>query len=268
VLAFAPSYDVTEDKSGLLANRSKSKQPLSTIRGQLSNLKWNGQEVKSIGKYFEGESFICENAHEKDFKEKANDYGILHLSMHAVVDQKDPMYSYLAFAPDPQDTSTGDGFLHAFEIYDMDLNAEMAVLSACNTGYGKLYKGEGPMSLAKAFTYAGCPSVVMSYWPADDQSSSDIMTLFYSFLAAGMNKDEALRKAKLTYFETASAFKKSPAYWNNFVVMGDVSPIVKDHTMTYLMVMGTVLLFFVLIWLLLRVIFKKRKVIALTESVR
>jgi len=268
VLAFAPSYETENTNTDLLANRSKSKQPLSTIRGQLSNLKWNGQEVASISQFFEGESFISENAHEKDFKEKANDYGILHLSMHAVVDQEDPMYSYLAFAPDPQDTSTGDGFLHAFEIYDMDLNAEMAVLSACNTGYGKLYKGEGPMSLAKAFTYAGCPSVVMSYWPADDQSSSDIMTLFYSFLAAGMNKDEALRKAKLTYFETASAFKKSPAYWNNFVVMGDVSPIVKDHTMTYLMVMGTVLLFFVLIWLLLRVIFKKRKVIALTESVR
>lgn len=251
VLAFAPSYDSDDNSdlnTNLLAQRRSKKQPLSNIRGNLSNLDWNDEEVAGIGDYFQGKSLFAEMANEKDFKKEANNYDILHLSMHAVVDAEDPMYSYLAFAPDPQDTSTGDGFLHAFEIYDLDLKADMAVLSACNTGYGKLYKGEGPLSLAKAFTYAGCPSVVMSYWAADDRSSSDIMKLFYGNLAEGMEKDEALRQAKLTFFETASPFKKSPAFWNNFVVMGDTSPIIKDHSRLYFYVAGAFLMLIALVF--------------------
>ena len=134
----------------------------------------------------------------------------------------------------------------------MNLNAEMAVLSACNTGYGKIYKGEGPMSLAKAFTYAGCPSVVMSYWPADDQASSEIMKVFYANLAKGLNKDEALRNAKLAYFKSAPPFKKSPAYWNNFVVMGDVSPLVKDNTGLYAYIGAGLLLLILLVWVVVK----------------
>lgn len=254
ILAFAPSY--SNQQSGI-ASRSIDKQPLSNIRGSLANLQWNGEEVNEIEKHFAGNYLLDQQATEANFKKQANKHDILHLSMHAVVDAEDPMYSYLAFTPDPQDTSSGDGFLHAFEIYDMDLNAEMAVLSACNTGYGKLYKGEGPMSLAKAFTYAGCPSVVMSYWPADDKSSSEIMGLFYQNLAEGMNKDVALRTAKLDFLESASPLRQAPTYWNNFVVMGDVSPIVKDQTATYLIVMGMVVLFFLLVWIVLRLVFRR-----------
>ena len=245
VLAFAPSYNPEDGQP--LAKRAALKQPLSSLRGALNNLNWNDEEVSAIGQYFAGETFVAGQAHEQDFKDKASEYDVLHLSMHAIVDAEDPMYSYLAFAPDPQDTATGDGYLHAFEIYDMDLNAEMAVLSACNTGFGKLYKGEGPMSLAKAFTYAGCPSVVMSYWPADDRSSSEIMAEFYKNLAEGMNKDEALRLAKLHFLQNASPTQQSPAYWNNFVVMGDVSPLVKDRTMLYLSLIGGAVLLLITI---------------------
>ncbi|MGB3467839.1 MAG: CHAT domain-containing protein, partial [Cyclobacteriaceae bacterium] len=257
ILAFAPSYKISNSS---LTLENIEKRPLSSLRGELTDLQWNSEEVNNIKQQFEGQFLINEQATEAQFKEQASKHNILHLSMHAVVDQEDPMYSYLAFAPDPQDTSSRDGFLHAFEIYDMDLNAEMAVLSACNTGYGKLYKGEGPMSLAKAFTYAGCPSVVMSHWPADDRSSSEIMGFFYENLAAGMKKDEALRKAKLDFLASAPPFRQAPAYWNNFVVMGDVSPIVKDQTQLYLLAMLVVVLFFALVWLLLRLLFRKKKV--------
>lgn len=255
ILAFAPSYG---SSNASITSGDIEKQPLSNLRGELMELQWNSEEVDNIKQKFEGNFLTNSQATEAQFKAQASKHDILHLSMHAVVDHEDPMYSYLAFAPDPNDTSSRDGFLHAFEIYDMDLNAEMAVLSACNTGYGKLYKGEGPMSLAKAFTYAGCPSVVMSHWPADDKSSSEIMGLFYQNLAEGMKKDEALRKAKLDFFASAPPFRQSPAYWNNFVVMGDVAPIVQNQTQLYIFVMLAVVAFFLLIWLVVRLVLKKR----------
>jgi len=106
----------------------------------------------------------------------------------------------------------------------------MVVLSACDTGFGKLYRGEGAMSLAKAFTYAGSPSVVMNQWKADDEAPEEIIKYFYQNLADGKRKDEALREAKLTFFNNVKPHQLAPAFWNNFVVTGDVRPIIGSNT--------------------------------------
>lgn len=209
VLAFAPDY--TGNLGGI-----------TLTRGQLQNLEWNEEEVEAIEEYFHVDTYVRDQATEIAFKNEAGNYEVLHLAAHAIVNVEEPLSSFLAFSQSEND-SENDGILKASEIFNMSLRADLAVLSACNTGSGKIYKGEGALSLALAFSYAGCPSVLMSHWSADDQATSKLMDYFYSGLAEGLQKDEALRNAKLTYLENASEFKKSPVYWNNFSIVGNLS---------------------------------------------
>ncbi|UII34860.1 CHAT domain-containing protein [Fulvivirga ulvae] len=209
VLAFAPS-EATSSPSAKIAS--------------LAPLKWNLQEVLNLNNYFNHYTSTGDKATEAAFKEKIKDYPIAHLAMHAIIDDEDPMYSKLLFAPS-KDTLE-DGMLHTFELYNMRLNTLMVVLSACNTGSGKLQKGEGVMSLARAFAYAGSPSVVMSHWAVDDKSTAELMKYFYKHLSKGESKDAALRLAKLDFLKNSSPIYHHPYYWNNFVVMGDPVPVV------------------------------------------
>ncbi|MBC7924005.1 MAG: CHAT domain-containing protein, partial [Ferruginibacter sp.] len=117
--------------------------------------------------------------------------------------------------------------LYAREIYNLVLNnAKLVVLSACETGNGQLVRGEGVMSLARAFAYAGCPNIVTTLWKADDQSTADITARMHAYLRAGETKDEALRRAKLDYRrEQTDPRRQSPLYWANFVFIGDAVPL-------------------------------------------
>ena len=113
-------------------------------------------------------------ASERHFKQAASDHRIVHLATHAFLNEKNPLYSGLLLAKD----STEDGTLHLYELYQTKLNSDLAVLSACNTGFGTVQYGEGLMSLGRAFAYAGCPSIVVSLWQANDFSSAEIMKFF------------------------------------------------------------------------------------------
>lgn len=219
-IAFAPQY---------LSTMSDSVQQLAfgRFRNQIAPLRWNQQEVKNISEYLSGASYTQQGAVERRFKEEANRYSVIHLAMHALVDDQNPMYSRLIFSADTADTRE-DGSLYAYELYDMEIPAELAVLSACETGYGKLERGEGIMSLAQAFAYAGCPSIVMSHWLVDDKASAQLMDYFYRYLSEGFPKDEALWQAKLAYLETASVQKAHPYFWSNFVLVGNTDPIVSS----------------------------------------
>jgi CHAT domain-containing protein/lipopolysaccharide biosynthesis regulator YciM len=215
LIAFAPVYNPTEGGNTIAHD--------DNFRSKLTSLTWNQKEVESIGAMMNGVSLVGPNAVERKFKESATDFTIIHLAMHARIDDDRPMYSHLAFSMEPD--STEDNMLNAHELYNMDLSAELVVLSACETGYGKFESGEGIMSLAHAFTFAGCPSIVMSHWVVDDQATADIMRLFYTNLDKGLNKAEALRKAKLDFLKQADDIRKSPGLWSSFVVLGDRSPI-------------------------------------------
>jgi CHAT domain-containing protein/Tfp pilus assembly protein PilF len=214
MLAFAPSYEGVND-SILITERA--------YRKKLFPLPGAKEEVNNLSKIIRGDVFIDDLATEANFKANASRYDILHLAMHTFIDDENPMYSKLVFT---QNSDTlQDGLLNTQEIYNMNFKARMVVLSACNTGDGKLLKGEGVMSLARGFFYAGCPSIVMTLWTVEDKTGANLMSYFYNYLHQGIRKDEALRQAKLEYLNSADALKSHPYFWSGYVTLGDVDPL-------------------------------------------
>ncbi|MBK8565058.1 MAG: CHAT domain-containing protein [Saprospiraceae bacterium] len=121
--------------------------------------------------------------------------------------------------------SGNDNQLFASELYNMKLQARLTVLSACNSGSGEVWLGEGTMSLARAFAFAGCTSLVTSLWSISDQATSQMMANFYQSLKQGKEKHESLREAKLKYLESSSAEYAKPIYWAGFVMVGDTEAL-------------------------------------------
>jgi CHAT domain-containing protein len=196
------------------------------IESTLVDLKWSESEVTDITDMLSGVAYIKSNATESEFKKNASDANILHLATHALIDDEQPLYSKMIFANEKD--SCEDGYLNTYELYNMELNADLVVLSACNTGYGKCVHGEGIMSLARGFLYAGCPSIVMSLWPVDDQYTSIVMKNFYQGLTDSLRKNEALRQAKLTLINNGDENSANPFYWAGFISIGNPNPIDLD----------------------------------------
>ena len=113
------------------------------------------------------------------------------------------------------------------DIYNLSLNADLVVLSACETGIGELKRGEGIISLARAFAYAGAKSIVTTLWSVDDARTKDLMVFFYRNLLQGMPKDEALARARSDYFEKYKGANAHPYFWAGFVGIGDMEGIMK-----------------------------------------
>ena len=232
-IAFAPSYEENGEDS--LYNKK-----LGRFRDQVVALKYNQPEVDRINEYMNGSTYKGPDAMEKVFKNSARDYSVIHLAMHALVDDENPMNSKLVFTQ--RLDSIEDNFLHAYELYNMEIPADLVVLSACETGFGKLEKGEGVMSLGRAISYAGCPSVVMSHWSVNDAATARLMGYFYKNLANKMSKDEALRQAKLEYLSNSDPAQANPYFWGSFVVMGDVAPIELEKSFSaYFALVGLIL---------------------------
>ncbi|MEP4498698.1 MAG: CHAT domain-containing tetratricopeptide repeat protein [Ekhidna sp.] len=181
------------------------------------------QEIRSISEIIDGEYFYGSFASEKNFKMKAKDFGILHLALHGEIDNENPMNSKLLFSQSKD--SIEDNNLHAFELYNTELNADLVVLSACNTGTGKLANGEGIMSMGRAFAYAGAKSLIISQWELSDNITPTLMTSFYMNITNGKPKSEALREAKLTYLSTSDNLSANPYYWASLVQIGNDSSI-------------------------------------------
>jgi len=183
---------------------------------QLYNLNCSQEEVESISQLFKGKTYSAKAANKTVFEQNIDQYQIIHLATHACVDDVDPMSSRIYFTDDQ---------LSNYDLYNLQLQADLAVLSACNTGSGKLVKGEGVMSLARGFIHAGCPSVLMSLWSVDDCATSEIMLQFYQQLKEGKNKDAALRQAKLNYLSSTDRLHMHPYYWSAFVQVGDTKAL-------------------------------------------
>ncbi|MEZ4825744.1 MAG: CHAT domain-containing tetratricopeptide repeat protein [Bacteroidia bacterium] len=194
----------------------------------------NQPEVSSAAALLKGKSWLSQAATESAFRENAEKYKILHLATHAWVSDENPLYSGLWFVSELSGDSLQmdslalnneekDGFLHAYEIYNMFIPADLTVLSACETGGGTLRRGEGIMSLARAFRYAGSPNVMMTLWKAEDVATRELMERFYRNLREGMEKDAALRKAKLDFLSDTD--RQHPHFWAEFVLIGDEVPV-------------------------------------------
>ena len=118
----------------------------------------------------------------------------------------------------------------------------MVVLSACNSGTGTLYYGEGLMSLARGFTLAGASSVIKTTWEINDEASSSIMKRFYQFLAKGLDKNEAMRLAKLEYLNVSSPSAMHPYYWAAYEVLGDNAPVAHNLKATWIILLVVVII--------------------------
>ena len=233
LLAFAPRYESANTNNQPMASRGD----LSQLRDNMLSLEGTAKEIKAIAPYFKGLFDFSETATEQKFKHTATDYGILHLAMHGKADLEVSDLAHLIFS-DTEKDSVEDGKLHHFEIANLELNAQLAVLSACETGVGKDVVGEGVMSLGRSFMYAGVPTVVMSLWKLDDVAASDLMPKFYKNLADGMNKDRALHQAKLSYLEHATLATAHPFFWSGIVSIGDSQPIKNSSNFSIWWILG------------------------------
>jgi CHAT domain-containing protein len=212
-IAFAPEYK--DGETIKVANQYLSLIPLPGVQ----------KEVEEIAKVIKTKIFKGENATEENFRNNVEKYDILHLAMHAFINDSLPAFSNLAFTRTESEDPTKNGLLNTMDIYNFKLNARLTVLSACNTGSGQLRRGEGIMSLARGFFYAGCPSVIMSLWEVEDLSGTQIITSFYKNLKKGKDKDESLRLAKLEYLKSVNSRRAHPHYWLGFVSIGDNSAL-------------------------------------------
>ena len=159
------------------------------------------------------------SATKKNFLRHSNSYPLLHLATHATVNNDTPAHSYIAFYPHDRDYK-----LYAGEIASLRLDSvKLVILSACETGTGKLIKGEGLMSLSRAFAYAGCPDIITSLWKAEDRTTSFITQRLHYYLEKRYSKDMALQQAKLDLLKSNEIDPryKTPDYWAHLIYIGN-----------------------------------------------
>ncbi len=229
-------YDVRyEFSAGLLIQKknnpvaagissAKLLAPISFPDGNnLSDLPGTEQEVNAIQSIFKDKNITCEVLTNKLANESAvkdddlKNYSVVHFATHGIVDEDNPELSRIFLQ---NDSEAEDGNLYSGEIYNLHLNANLVTLSACQTGLGKISKGEGVIGLSRALVYAGAKNIVVSFWSVADESTAELMTDFYKSLL--QNKDTSfttgLRNAKLELIKKGTY--AAPYYWAAFILIG------------------------------------------------
>ncbi len=217
-------------------NRQLKKAPLKSVLGlyfinqaaesagplNLSSLPGSLNEVSAVRELLDGDFINSWDVGETWLKQSSSNYKILHLAVHGTLDATNPMKSNLLLG---RPGASDDGILYAYELYNMSLNADLAVLSACYSGAGPMTSGEGLLSLGRAFSYAGCHSLVSAAWELNDDATALILKNFYQNLMQGMPKDVALQNAKIAYLDQADNITQHPYFWAGLSVIGDEGPI-------------------------------------------
>ncbi len=221
ILAIAPFANQSNEESKF---RDKTLKTLPASEEEVSGIK--------------GDVYLNKKATKSTFLDEYRSHGIIHFATHAITNDQEPNQSFIAFYPDNQGYK-----LLTEELYDLDLSqTRLVVLSACEAGRGKLQKGEGIISLARAFMYAGCESVVTTLWNAHDETTADISKRFHEYLKDGLPTDEALRNAKLDFLDSDLGSRyEHPYYWANFVLIGK-SENFEDNTQKWLLVISGLIL--------------------------
>jgi CHAT domain-containing protein len=160
-------------------------------------------------------------AREETAKSEAPKYRIVQFATHGILNDVSPMYSHLVLAQDEKDPNE-DGLLEAWELKDLDLKADMVILSACDTARGRVSAGEGMIGMTWAAFIAGAPTTVASQWKVESSSTTELMLEFHRQLLSGkVSKAEALRRAQLKLMHNPKY--KHPSYWAGWVIVGDAS---------------------------------------------
>ncbi|MFT4605442.1 MAG: CHAT domain-containing protein/tetratricopeptide (TPR) repeat protein [Rhodothermales bacterium] len=195
--------------------------PEFRTESSLARLPWSGEEVRVISDLFESDQtdvFLAGAATEQSAKRALDlsGYRYVHFATHGLINEGRPDFSGLALAADGAEDE--DGFLQAAEVFNLHIDADLVILSACETGLGRLVRGEGLVGLTRAFMYAGTPSMVVSLWSVADQSTADLMGRLYTRLSLEDSKDTALRDAKREMI--ADGIYAHPFHWAPFVLTG------------------------------------------------
>ena len=226
-VAFAPGFSkkMKEDYKLAITDSITNDYTYLTLLSQPNSV----ELAENYSRIFNGKSFLNENSTKQIFSKNAGEHKIIHIGTHAESNNLSPEFSRLIFAKkNSSDEGYDENSLYTYEIYNTNLNSNLAILTACETGKPTYQPGEGMISLAHAFNYAGSESILTSLWQIDEESSIKIIENFYENLSDGLEKDEALQKAKLQYIATAEGRTISPQYWAGLVLIGDTTPIELD----------------------------------------
>lgn len=220
-----PFYHKKETILGVFPLFENSNLELAFSKNELENLQANFS-----GKYLDKQEATFEN-----FRKNAENYSILHLSTHASSGD----------IIEPASIRFIDQEILYSELYNLNLNPNLVVLSACETGIGKLYKSEGAMSVARGFQFAGAQNLLFSLWKVNDFTTSVLMEKFYKKVKKGNSFFESNHQAKLDFLndETISNAKKSPYYWASFVYYGSLENQSANNNFLWISIIGCVVVF-------------------------
>jgi CHAT domain-containing protein len=213
-----------EDVSGA-APESTSGKGLQLAR--LSGTRTEAEQIAQLVKKSGGQSelWLDLKANEDDVKARdMQGYRVIHLATHGLLNAERPQFTGLVLSL--VGNKNNDGFLRTDEVFNLNLGAQLVMLSACETGLGKEKRGEGVIGLTRAFMYAGTPTVGVSLWSVADKSTAELMTDFYRRLlgpstgsSALASPSSAMREAQLAMI--AGKKYSAPFYWAPFVLVGD-----------------------------------------------
>ena len=210
----------SETPPSIEAQRSAAESGLA----DLVRLRFSRQEAEEIARL----SSDSRNLKALDFSAnrstatdaKLGDYRIVHFATHGLINNQNPDLSGVVLSLVDEQGRPQNGFLRLYDIYNLKLNADLVVLSACQTALGKEIRGEGLVGLTRGFMYAGAPRVVASFWRIDDRATADIMRRFYeAMLKDGLRQAAALRAAQLSMWREKRW--QSPHYWAAFTIQGE-----------------------------------------------
>jgi len=224
---FAPVFDDSSaaDRSSVpLALRSLDSLRAEIVGGlSYSTLEYSDDEVASIKDLFQqhhkkAKIYLRDEASEENFKSHLKEYKYIHLATHGFLNKEHPDLSGVLFAIPRGHTYQEDGVLYSGEMFNLNTQADLAVLSSCESGIGKLVPGEGVLALTRGFLYSGIPNVIVSLWKVYDKYASRLMVSFYSDLLENEDYSQALRHAKLDLIsDPRTAF---PQKWSSFILIG------------------------------------------------
>ncbi|MCS6860433.1 MAG: CHAT domain-containing protein [Abditibacteriales bacterium] len=208
-----PVYEATTDAA------KQAARDFVTRGGKLTPLPHTRQELQAIQSLYGKQATIRlgKDASETAVKREATQARIIHFACHGILDDRNPLGSALALSAEEEQE---DGFLRAYEILEkVRLDADLVVLSACQSGLGAEMKNEGIVGMTRAFQFAGAKNVMVSLWEIMDKSTAQLMAEFYRHLKAGKRKDEALQQAQVKLLKDSPY--RHPYYWAPFVLVGN-----------------------------------------------
>lgn len=237
-IGFAPVFS-DEIKNGyILAGNSESVNS-SNLTDEVRSVTIDGRKFRALpnsegevtaivnafaDKKLTARAYFHNEASEESFKNMVGKADFVHIATHGIVNEKKPKLSGLVFSQPQDSTETEDGILYAGETFNLNLNADLIVLSSCESGLGRLVKGEGLLALTRGFLYSGARNVVVSLWKVYDKHTRDLMVALYRNIlssgesVSGRSYAQSLRKAKLKMIaDPATAFPKK---WSGFVLVG------------------------------------------------